>query len=66
MRLIKRIRLALDWYLNCWIQFFLHATDVSACRTLSPEEILRKEGLVWDPELKKFRRIKNEPALKEM
>ena len=59
MKVIRWIQLALKWYFDCWIQFFLHAMDTSDCRMLGPEEILRRDGLVWDPELRKFRRSKS-------
>ena len=66
MKILRWIRLALKWYMNCWIQFFLSAADTS-CSRLGPEEILRREdGLVWDPELRKFRKAKYESTVEKV
>ena len=66
MRIVRWIRLALKWYLDAWIQVFLHAAD-TGCSMLGPEEILKQDGLEWDPELKKYRRAKSyESTAKEM
>lgn len=56
MKILKKIRAAIRWYFNSWIELFIRATDPSKCSLIGPREVFGQPGPAWDPELRKWRR----------